>query len=131
MAYRPTVAEIIQIDDTWLPGICDYSVTLEDIDGEGSKRAEDGVMHREILRPKVYHANVSHYCTLDEVITVSSLIYDEATVEVTAFCPGKGDGAYSTFYAYVSKLTTELIWYENPEGELESWWQISYQLVEV
>lgn len=129
MANRPTIAEIIQIGDTWLPGIFDYSVTLEDLDNEESQRAEDGVMHRSILRPNVYHANVSHYCTLDEVETVCSLVKENSTVEITAFCPGKGSGAYSTFNAYVSKITTSLIKYD--EDEDESWWQIDYQLVEV
>lgn len=131
MANRPTIAGIIQIGDTWLPGICDYNYTLEDIDSENSKRAEDGTMHREVLRPNVYHANVSHYCTLDEVTTVCGLIKEDTSVEINAFCPGKNDGAYATMTVYVSKVTSKLIWYEDPESGLESWWQIDYQLVEV
>lgn len=128
---RANVAEIIQIDNTWLPGIVEYDVTLEDIDGEGSTRAEDGTMHREVLRGKVFHASVTHMLTMEEAIDVSSLVYDEATIECQVFCPGKGEEAYTTINAYVSKLNTKLVWYEDPNGTAESWWQLSYQLVEV
>ena len=124
-------ANILQIDGVWLPGIREYNVTIEDIDSENSKRAEDGTMHREVLRPNVYHANIVHMVGETDMITICEAVKADATIEVTALCPGKGQLAHSTFDAYVSKLDTQLVLYETQAGAVESWWQVRYQLVEV
>lgn len=124
-------ANILQIDGVWLPGIREYNVTLEDIDSENSKRAEDGTMHREVLRPNVYHASVVHMVGETDMIAICEAVKADAVIEITALCPGKDQLPTSTFYAYVSKLDTQLVLYENQAGVEESWWQVSYQLVEV
>lgn len=126
-----TAVHILQVEGVWLPGIREYNVTLEDLDSENSKRTEDGTMHREILRPNVYHANVTHIVKETDMITICEAVKADAVVEVTALCPGKGETPSSTFDAYVSKLNTQLILHETQAGALESWWQIDYQLVEV
>lgn len=125
-----TCAEILQVGGDWLPKIREYNFVLEDIDGENSTRSESGIMHREILRSNVYHASVVHICGEAEMIDICTALKNDETIEVTALCPGKGD-PYDTFDAYVSKLETQLILYENQAGVTESWWQVSYQLVEV
>lgn len=125
-----TTAEILQINDTWLPKIREYNVTLEDIDTDNSKRDEAGNMHREILRPNVYHASIVHMATETEMIEICEAVKGDLIISVNALCPGKGS-PYAEFDAYVSKLDTQLVLYQNQAGNTESWWQISYQLVEV
>lgn len=126
----PTVSNILSVDGTPLPKIREYHYTLEDIDGDNSTRTEAGVMHREVIRENVYHASVVHICAETEMETICGALKADATVEITALCPGKGDPT-ATFNAYVSKLEAQLILYENQAGNTESWWQVSYQLVEV
>ena len=125
-------AEIIQVDSTWLPGIREYNVTLEDIDGADSNRDEGGTAHRDVIRSNVYHADVTHIVQESDFETICGLLKGDAIIEVTALCPGKdSSSATSTFNAYVSKITSQLILYEGQGGAIESWWQINYSLVEV
>ena len=131
MATRSTLAEIIEVDETWLPGITKFNVTMEDIDAEGSTRSENGTMHREIIREKVIHAQVTHVVDQTELAAICGLIQDDATVEMTVFCPGRGD-PYVTAYFYVSKVNFDLIRYKEPStGAVADWWQLDYTLVEV
>lgn len=125
------MANIISVGGTNLPHVREYTFTLEDIDGDNSTRTEAGIMHREIIRSNVYHGSVVHICTETEMEAICTALKSAATIQVTALCPGKGTQATDTFYAYVSKLETKLILYENQSGNEESWWQVSYQLVEV
>lgn len=129
---RDIIAEIIEIDDTWLPGIADYKYTLEDIDSENTQRSETGVMNREIVRAKVYHADVMHKCTSTEMLDVCAAIKDNATITANVLCPGKTAGEpYTELTLYVSKFENQLILYKDPNGNEEMWWQINYNLVEV
>lgn len=124
------MANIISVDGTNLPKVREYRYTLEDIDGDNSTRTEAGVMHREVIRSNVYHASVVHICGEAEMETICGALKGEEVIRVTALCPGKGS-PLATFNAYVSKLETQLIIYENQAGNAESWWQVSYQLVEI
>lgn len=138
MATRPTLAEIIgyeeENEDVWLPGVTKYTVTLEDIDGEGSTRSEAGVMHREIIRSKVIHAQVQHIVDQAELKQICAAVQADSTVELTVFCPARAaSGSISvTSYFYVSMFTFDLIRLKEPStGTLADWWQVDYTLVEV
>lgn len=123
------MANIISVDGTNLPHVREYTFTLEDIDGDNSTRTEAGIMHREIIRKNVYHGSFVHICTETEMTDIcEALMGGDSTIEVTVLCPGKAE---NTFEAYVSKLETKLILYEGQAGTVESWWQVSYQLIEV
>lgn len=124
-ATDETPFELIQVDGTWLPGIREYNVTLEDIDTDDTNRSESGVMSRNILRSNVYHANVTHICTEEQAIEICTAVKADSTIQITALCPGKGS-PYETFDAYVSKLQMQFV--TNTWG---NWWQIDYQLIEV
>lgn len=125
------MANIISVGGTNLPHVREYTFTLEDIDGDNSTRTEAGIMHREIIRKNVYHGAFVHICTETEMTDIcEALMGGEATIEVTVLCPGKGS-PYAEITAYVSKLETKLILYEGQAGTEESWWQVSYQLIEV
>lgn len=127
-----TVAEIIQTDGAWLPKVAEYHFVLEDIDSEDTNRSEGGYMHRTVIRSGVYHASVMHKCTLAEMIAICEAVKGEATIEVKALAPGKGASSpYADMTVYASKIETQLIWYEKPDGGKESWWQVNYSLVEV
>lgn len=130
---RENIAEILQIDGEWLPGIREYNYRLEDIDSEDSNRSEGGYMHRNVLRASVYNATVTHMVTLEEMTQICEAVKAETTIPVNALCPGKeSGGAYAEMDVYVSKLDVQLVLYKPPEGETEeSWWQVNYTLVEV
>lgn len=131
---QPTIAHIIQIDDAWLPKVKEYNFKLEDLDKEDSNRDEVGTMHRSVLRSGVFRADVVHICTLEEMVTICSAVKGNAQISVTVLAPGKtANSAYSAITAYVSKIETKLIWYEDPESEdgYSSWWEVRYSLVEV
>ncbi len=139
----PTTAKIIQIieagannttTETWLPKIREYNFDLEDIDTNDTNRDEAGTMHRNILRGNVYHASVVHICDINDMTAICTAIKSGETINVKVLAPGKTSGsAYSTITAYVSKMSTSLMWYEDPENEegYVSYWQVSYTLVEV
>lgn len=127
MADRPTLAEIISVNNEWLPGIAEYSLTLEDIDGEGSSRSESGTMHREVVRPNVIHASVTQIVDQEELIASCQAIKGDAQVEMTVFCPGVDDeDVYITADFYVSKLDTQLLRYHDGD-----WWRLSYTIVQI
>ncbi len=131
MATRPTLAEIIQVGETWLPGIVKFTVTMEDIDGEGSTRSEAGIMRRDIVREKVIHAAVQHVVDQEELQTICAAVQSDRTVEMTLFCPGRGDPEVTAEF-YVSKVNFDLIRYRDPTtGEVGDWWQVDYTIVEV
>lgn len=131
MATRPTLANIIQVGSTWLPGITKYDVTMEDIDAEGSTRSENGTMHREIIRAKVIHAQVTHIVDQTELASICGLIQSNATVNMTVFCPGRGSPNVTADF-YVSKVNFDLLRYKDPgTGAVADWWQLNYTLVEV
>lgn len=128
------VAHILQIDDTWLPGVRDYDFTLEDIDTEDSNRSEGGYAHRDILRPNVYHASVTHIVPYDDMLTICDAIKAEKTIEISVLAPGKSsESPYADITAYVSKIDVHLEWLDDIDAEsgYKAYFVISYQLVEV
>ncbi len=126
------MADIISVSGTNLPHVREYTFTLEDIDGDNSTRTEAGIMHREIIRKNVYHGSFLHICTETEMMNICDALMggEEATIEANVLCPGKGTPS-ADITAYVSKLETKLILYQGQSGNEESWWQVSYQLIEV
>lgn len=124
-------AQILQVGGSWLPKITSYNYTLEDIDSDDTNRAENGAMHRKIIRSAVYHASVQHKCPTEEMIAICSAVKEDATIEITAFCPGKDSDIYATFNAYVSKVSSSLIWQLDLDDEYTAWWEVNYQLIEV
>ena len=133
---RPTLAEIIGVitgenTTTWLPGIRKYTFTLEDLDGEGTTRDEVGTLHREVLRANVLHVTATHIVDQSELISITSLIKADSTVDISLFCPGRGN-PYDDGTFYVSKLTADLVRLKDPAtGNVADWWQVDYTLVEV
>lgn len=106
-----------------LPGITSYSFTAEDLDGEGTTRTETGVMHRELVRSDVVHANVTHRVTTADLETIADTIKQGATVDIELYTPGVSpSGTY-----YCNKFTAALVIVK----EDTEWWDVRYELVEV
>lgn len=127
--YRENVAKIIKIGDVWLPGISQYRVDMEDLDGDGTMRDENGYMHRERIRPKVKKLFV--VCTQDnpEVLSVAELV-GAPTFEARVLCPGAigAENGYVDGFFYASKISTNLL---KLEGSGKSYWTVSFNAVEV
>lgn len=120
-------AQIIQAGGTWLPGISAYSISLEDIDSEDTTRSESGKMIRRRLRAKVLKLSVTHIVDMDKMVTITEKI-GETTVELKVYCPARSDAVsgYVTATFYVSKITTRMIVLQD-----KSWWEVSYNAIEV
>ena len=126
---RQNIAKIIKINDVWLPGIAQYQVDMEDLDGEGTMRDEIGVMHREVIRAKVKKLMV--VCTQDnpEVLAVAELV-GTPTFEAEVLCPGApgAEEGYIKGVFYASKISTKLL---KLESSGKSYWTVSFNAVEV
>jgi hypothetical protein len=108
-----------------LPGITSYSFTAEDLDGEGTTRTETGVMHREIVRPDIVHASVTHRVTTADLATICEAIKTDPEIEgLDLYLPGVTS---RTRKYYCSKYTAALVIVK----EDTEWWDVSYELVEV
>jgi hypothetical protein len=133
MPNREAVAQLISAGGSWLPGVAKYHVTLEDLDSENSNRDETGVLHRDIIRSNVIHAQVTHIVDQAELTAICGSIKEDATVQMTLFCPGRDESEpYVAAEFYVSKVDYDLIRYKDPgTGDVADWWQLNYTLVEV
>lgn len=120
-------AKIIKVGEEWLPKISAYSISLEDIDSDDTTRAESGKMIRKRLRPKVIKLSVTHIADADTVTAIAQKIGD-TTVELTVHCPARDDAVsgFVTSTFYVSKISTKMIALQN-----KSWWEVSYNAIEV
>ena len=133
MPNREAVAQLISAGGSWLPGVTKYHVTLEDLDSENSNRDELGTLHRDVIRCNVIHAQVTHIVDQTELVAICASIKEDATVQMTLFCPGRDESEpYVEATFYVSKADYDLIRYKDPgTGDVADWWQLNYTLVEV
>ncbi len=124
---KEKTAHLISKNGTWFPGIASYSADLEDIDTDNTVRSETGTMFRKRLRAKVIKLSVAHRVDAVKCAEISEMVGDE-TVELKVFCPASKDAVegFVTSEFYVSKITTSMI---SLSGE--SWWEVSYNAIQV
>ncbi|MGN0619192.1 MAG: DUF6711 family protein [Ruminiclostridium sp.] len=117
-----SIAQLVSINDTWLPCITKYRVDAEDIDASGTNRGETGVMHRARLREKVKKVSIT--CRLDSETKskIFKLIKDTA-FEMKIYCPEEDDYYEGTFY--VSKYTSQLLVFHS-----KPYWEFSFNAIE-
>ena len=122
-------AHLISKDgENWFPGISDYAADLEDIDAEETARSEEGVMFRKLIRQKVIKLSVKHKSESYNVTKIAKEIGSK-TVELTVFCPASelaNENGFVSSEFYVSKISTRLI---SLSGK--SWWEVSYNAIQV
>ena len=62
-------------------------------------------MHRNVLRPSVYNATVTHMVTLEEMTAICDAVKAKSTITINALCPGKvSSEKYAEMDVYVSKV---------------------------
>lgn len=129
MAEEKYTAPIIQVGDTWLPGISKYDYKCADIDREGTTRSEAGVMHRDILRPRVVSAQVAHMVNSEDMYLITTLLAPAASIAMTVLCPSSPNATdgYVASEFYISEVNASLVWLD----DAQLWWEVSYSLIEV
>lgn len=119
-------AKLLTIGSTPIPGINNYSVTLEDIDSENTQRDETGTLHREPLRKNVMKIAITAVIPSEKVEAVSQAISPD-TFEAEVYCPMHPDaaGGYVTGTFYISRKTIQLLSFSG------GYWTVSFNAVEV
>lgn len=121
-------AHLVKVGDVWLPGIVNFSTSMEDIDTDATTRDEEGYMHREILRPKVKKISFSCKLKTAQLVETVQLVYKDATFEMTAWFPedpNADENGFITSEFYVSNMKKDLFDYNN------GYWVLTYNAVEV
>ena len=129
MADERYIAPIISVNGEWLPGVVGFDCKCADIDREGTTRSEAGIMHRDILRPRVVSAQITHKVDVEGMVAITTALAPAEETDMTVLCPASpnaSDGYVSAAF-YVSEIETNLIWI----SEYEQWWEVSYQITEV
>lgn len=117
---------LIRIGGVDLPAPVEYSVSLQDIDSENTRRTETGVLQRDRVRGGVYKITVAWQVKHSVLKTITDAI-SPAKFSVTFFDPTTG--SYPTRSMYCGDRDGKLILYKasNPS---ESLWELSTSLIE-
>lgn len=118
---------LIKIGSTSLPDPVKYSVTLQDIDSENTRRTEAGTMTRDRVRAGVYKIQVAWKVTKTQLKTITDAI-SPAQFSVTFFDPTTSTNP--TKYMYSGDRTGKLILLKDPNNPGESLWELSTSLIE-
>lgn len=114
---------LITIGTTPLPDPAEYSVTLQDIDSENTRRTEAGVLTRDRVRAGVYKIQATWKVNKSELIIITDAV-KPAQFAVTFFDPTTSTNP--TRPMYVGDRTARLIHLESGQ----SLWELSLSLIE-
>lgn len=114
---------LIKIGSTSLPDPVEYSVTLQDIDSENTRRTEAGILTRDRVRAGVYKIQVRWKITKAQLKTITDAI-SPAKFSVTFFDPTTSTSP--TRDMYVGDRTANLIYLESGQ----SLWELTLSLIE-
>ncbi len=118
---------LIKIGSTPLPDPVEYSVSLQDIDSENTRRTETGTLKRDRVRAGVYKIQVAWKVTKTQLKTITDAI-SPAQFSVTFFDPTTSTNP--TKYMYSGDRTGKLILLKDPNNPGESLWELSTSLIE-
>lgn len=116
---------LIKIGTTDLPSPVEYSVTLQDIDSENTKRTETGLLQRDRVRAGVYKIQAKWIVTKAQLKVITDAIAS-AKFSVTFFDPTTSTNP--TKQMYCGDRTANLIL--NKSNPNESMWEFSTSLIE-
>ena len=114
---------LIKIGSTSLPDPAEYSVTLQDIDSENTRRTEAGVLTRDRVRGGVYKIQARWKVSKTDLKTITDAIAP-AKFSVTFFDPTTSSNP--TKDMYVGDRTANLIHLESGQ----SLWELTLSLIE-
>lgn len=121
------MSAIITIGSTELPAPVEYTVSLQDIDSENTRRTEAGILTRDRVRGGVYKIQVAWKVTKTQLKTITDAI-SPAQFSVTFFDPTTSTDP--TKYMYSGDRTGKLILLKDPNNPGESLWELSTSLIE-
>ena len=114
---------LITIGTIPLPDPAEYSVTLQDIDSENTRRTEAGILTRDRVRAGVYKIQATWKVNKSELIIITDAV-KPAQFAVTFFDPTTSTNP--TRPMYVGDRTARLIHLESGQ----SLWELSVSLIE-
>jgi hypothetical protein len=114
---------LIKIGTTPLPDPAEYSVTLQDIDSENTRRTEAGILTRDRVRAGVYKIQATWKVNKSELIIITDAV-KPAQFAVTFFDPTTSTNP--TRPMYVGDRMARLIHLESGQ----SLWELSLSLIE-
>jgi hypothetical protein len=116
---------MIQINGVDLPAPVEYSVSLQDIDSENTRRTETGVLQRDRVRAGVYKIQVKWRVTKTQLKTITDAL-KPAKFSVMFFDPTTSTNPTRSMYC--GDRNADLLYNEvNPD---ESLWELSTSLIE-
>jgi hypothetical protein len=118
---------LIKIGSTDLPSPVEYSVSLQDIDSENTRRTETGELTRDRVRAGVYKIQVTWKVTKTQLANIISAI-SPAELSVTFFDPTTSNNKTATMYS--GDRTGNLVLLEDPDAPGESLWEFTTALIE-
>lgn len=116
---------MIRIGNTDLPEPAEYSVALQDIDSENTKRSETGLLTRDRVRAGVYKLQVSWRVTKTQLKVITDAL-SPAKFSTTFFDPTTSTSPTKDMYC--GDRTGKLVY--NPGAPHESLWELSTSLIE-
>jgi hypothetical protein len=114
---------LITIGTTPLPDPAEYSVTLQDIDSENTRRTEAGVLTRDRVRAGVYKIQATWKVNKTDLKKITDAV-SPAKFSVTFFDPTTSSNP--TKDMYVGDRTANLIHLESGQ----SLWELTLSLIE-
>lgn len=118
---------MITISSTELPAPSEYTVSLQDIDSENTRRTEAGVLTRDRVRGGIYKIQVIWKVTKTQLKTITDAIAP-AKFSVTFFDPTTSTSP--TRDMYCGDRVGKLMLLKDPENPGESLWELSTSLIE-
>lgn len=118
---------LISIGGTDLPSPTEYSVFLQDIDSENTKRTETGILTRDRVRAGVYKIEVAWKITKAQMKTITDALIP-AKISVTFFDPTTS--STSTKDMYCGDRSGKMMKAFNPSVPGENMWEFSTSLIE-
>jgi len=117
------MSAIITIGSTELPAPVEYTVTLQDIDSENTRRTEAGILTRDRVRAGVYKIQATWKVNKTDLKKITDAV-SPAKFSVTFFDPTTSSNP--TKDMYVGDRTARLIHLESGQ----SLWELSLSLIE-
>lgn len=117
---------MIQINGVDLPAPVEYSVSLQDIDSENTRRTETGMLQRDRVRSGVYKIQIKWRVTRTQLKIITDAL-KPAKFSATFFDPTTS--TTPTRYMYCGDRNADLIYYKEGFPD-DSLWEISTSLIE-